>query len=821
MRASPAITAAIGAGISVNVTLIFSLDRYREVIDAYLAGLEQAKAAGIDLSTIHSVASFFVSRVDTEIDKRLDAIGTDEALAPQEQGRRRERPARLRGATSEVFAGERATALLEAGANRQRPLWASTGVKDPRSPTPCTSPSSSPHGVVNTMPEKTLEATFDHGEIRGDTVTGAYDDARRGARRARARSASTTTTSPRCSSTRASRSSSCPGTSCSTPSAPRWRRHDERPHRGRATRRGRRRGPPHRPGPRGRPRREPASPRRTPTLWGPDAEDEASKRLGWTEAVAVVPPARRRDRGAARASSRPTASRPHRARRHGRFVARARGHQRAPPASTLTVLDSTDPGQVRAALADRLDRIGRRHLVEVRLDRRDRQPAPRLRAGVPRRGHRPRRRASSSSPTPARRSTRRRAPPATASSTPTPTSAAATRRSPRSASCPRGLAGVDIAELLDEAETSQLLADDDEANPGLVLGAAIAGDRPAARQARDRRPTAPHIVGFADWAEQLIAESTGKEGTGILPVVLDVDAPELAGRPARPAGRPPRRRRGTTRSSSHRRRPARSGSPGTPRRAAARLGVRDGRRRAPARHQPVRPARRRVGEDRRARPARRAPRARAGRPSSPTASRCAARPTSIGAASDLVSGDRRAARASCPGERLRRRAGLRRPRRPPRARAHPRPARARGPGRPVTFGWGPRFLHSTGQFHKGGPAVGVFLQITEAPSEDLEIPDRPFTFGAAHRRAGGRRRERARRARPSRADPHADRPAPRTSRRCSTRSADPEEDPHGSGRDLGAAQSAALAQGLPPQPHRRPVRPHHLRRHRRPRPARS
>jgi transaldolase len=171
-----AITAAIGAGISVNVTLIFSLDRYREVMAAYLAGLEQAKAAGIDLSTIHSVASFFVSRVDTEIDKRLTAIGTDEALALKSKAGIAN--ARLAYELyEEVFGGEQATALLEAGANRQRPLWASTGVKDPSLPDTLYVTELVAQGVVNTMPEKTLEATFDHGEIVGDTVTGAYADA--------------------------------------------------------------------------------------------------------------------------------------------------------------------------------------------------------------------------------------------------------------------------------------------------------------------------------------------------------------------------------------------------------------------------------------------------------------------------------------------------------------------------------------------------------------------------------------------------------------------------------------------------------------------
>jgi transaldolase len=174
----PAITAAIGAGISVNVTLIFSLDRYREVIDAYLTGLEQAEAAGIDLSTIHSVASFFVSRVDTEIDKRLDAIGTPEALALKSKAG----VANARLAYElyqQQFATERAIALLDAGANRQRPLWASTGVKDPALPDTLYVTELVAPGVVNTMPEKTLEATADHGVVEGDTVTGAFAEAGR------------------------------------------------------------------------------------------------------------------------------------------------------------------------------------------------------------------------------------------------------------------------------------------------------------------------------------------------------------------------------------------------------------------------------------------------------------------------------------------------------------------------------------------------------------------------------------------------------------------------------------------------------------------
>ena len=172
-----AITAVLAEGISVNVTLIFSIERYADVIDAYLAGLEAAKANGHDLSTIHSVASFFVSRVDTEIDKRLIAIGSDEALALKSKAGVAN--ARLAYELFEQkFASERATALLSQGGHRQRPLWASTGVKDPALPDTLYVTELAVSDTVNTMPEKTLEATFDHAPVHGDAVRGSYDDAR-------------------------------------------------------------------------------------------------------------------------------------------------------------------------------------------------------------------------------------------------------------------------------------------------------------------------------------------------------------------------------------------------------------------------------------------------------------------------------------------------------------------------------------------------------------------------------------------------------------------------------------------------------------------
>ncbi|OHU97366.1 transaldolase [Mycobacterium talmoniae] len=173
----PAITAVLAEGISVNVTLIFSVQRHREVMDAYLAGLEAAHKAGHDLSKIHSVASFFVSRVDTEIDKRLEKIGSAEALALR--GQAGVANARLAyAAYQEVFeGGARYGALWPEGARVQRPLWASTGVKNPDyADTLYVTELVAPH-TVNTMPEKTIEAVADHGVVTGDTVTGTADAA--------------------------------------------------------------------------------------------------------------------------------------------------------------------------------------------------------------------------------------------------------------------------------------------------------------------------------------------------------------------------------------------------------------------------------------------------------------------------------------------------------------------------------------------------------------------------------------------------------------------------------------------------------------------
>jgi transaldolase len=174
----PAITESLAAGISVNVTLIFGLQQYRDVMEAHLAGLEKARENGHDLSTIYSVASFFVSRVDTEIDKRLDAMTSGPGSDPDLKGKAGVANARLAyQAYEETLAGERWAALEAAGAKRQRPLWASTGVKNPDYRDTMYVDDLVVEDTVNTMPEKTLQAVADHGEIKGDQVRPFYDDA--------------------------------------------------------------------------------------------------------------------------------------------------------------------------------------------------------------------------------------------------------------------------------------------------------------------------------------------------------------------------------------------------------------------------------------------------------------------------------------------------------------------------------------------------------------------------------------------------------------------------------------------------------------------
>lgn len=170
----PAIVETLGAGIPVNVTLIFGLDQYQHVMQAYVDGIEKARDAGHDISRLHSVASFFVSRVDTEIDKRLEAAGAPADLF----GKAGIANARLAyKAFEEFFASDRWQALVAAGANPQRPLWASTGVKNPDYPDTMYVTDLVVPNTVNTMPQQTLEAVADHGEVLGDRIRPFYDDA--------------------------------------------------------------------------------------------------------------------------------------------------------------------------------------------------------------------------------------------------------------------------------------------------------------------------------------------------------------------------------------------------------------------------------------------------------------------------------------------------------------------------------------------------------------------------------------------------------------------------------------------------------------------
>ena len=173
----PAITEVIGDGISVNVTLIFSIERYAEVIEAYFQGIEKALSRAIDVSSIRSVASFFVSRVDTAIDATLDALGGEQASSVRSLSAIAN--ARL---AYELFRAQhetdRAQGLIARGMRDQRPLWASTGVKDPTLPPAYYVTELAVAHVVNTMPEKTLLALESEGIVEGDRVSGYFDAAR-------------------------------------------------------------------------------------------------------------------------------------------------------------------------------------------------------------------------------------------------------------------------------------------------------------------------------------------------------------------------------------------------------------------------------------------------------------------------------------------------------------------------------------------------------------------------------------------------------------------------------------------------------------------
>ena len=455
------------------------------------------------------------------------------------------------------------------------------------------------------------------------------------------------------------------------------------------------------------------------TLWGPDAEEESAKRLGWVEAVSVSRPMVD-DILALRDKLREVGV-------NHIVLGGMGGSSLAPEVITrtygaeLTVLDSTDPAQVLSALGDRLattavvissksgstvetdsqKRIYEKFFSDAGIDPLERiiivtDPGSPLDAAARSTGYR----VFNADPT------------------------VGGRYSALTAFglVPSGLAGVDITELLDEAEAMSLeLAIDSPSNPGLVLGAAIAGTKPL----KDKLgivPDGTHILGFGDWAEQLIAESTGKLGTGILPVVLDVDSPELSEglddlQIVRLVG------------DWEDTREVADGEIEITGTLGAQLLTWEYATAVAGRLLGINPFDQPDVES-----AKIATRALIDHPSAPSAPAFTVGDIEVRGTADVVEGATDLAGAisallshlSDDGyvaiqayvDRV----------------AHPglaalRDELAARAKRPVTFGWGPRFLHSTGQFHKGGPAVGVFLQLTTVEDEDLQIPDRPFTFG--------------------------------------------------------------------------------------------
>ena len=457
-----------------------------------------------------------------------------------------------------------------------------------------------------------------------------------------------------------------------------------------------------------------------PALWGPEVEAEAALRLGWTESVAVSRPlvaeivelrATLQARGVTQIA-----------------LAGMGGSSLAPEVITrtanvnLTVLDATDPGQVLAALGDNLAgtalvvssksgstvetdsqrRVFERAFRAIGIDPAERiivvtDPGSPLEASAREAGYR----VFNADPT------------------------VGGRYSALTAFglVPSGLAGVDIGALLDEADAIALaLAVDSPENPGLVLGAAIAATSPR----RDKLAIVSdgtHIVGFADWVEQLIAESTGKLGTGILPVVLELDAPELTA--ALPDVQLVRvvADAGTDLFSETDGEIHVSGTLGAQFLVWEYATVVAGRLLGinPFDQPDVESAKIATRGLLDARPA--------PEPAAFIADGIEVRgtPHVIGAASDLASAIDALLEELDPDGYVAVQAYVDRLALP--ELADIRNKLAALSKRPVTFGWGPRFLHSTGQFHKGGPATAVYLQILATPAEDLDIPERPFTFG--------------------------------------------------------------------------------------------
>lgn len=455
------------------------------------------------------------------------------------------------------------------------------------------------------------------------------------------------------------------------------------------------------------------------SLWGSAAEAEAEKRLGWTEAV-VISEGLVDDILALRDHLRGQGV-------NHIVLGGMGGSSLAPEVITrtagaaLTVLDATDPSQVLSALSDRLattavvissksggtvetdsqKRVYEKAFLDAGIDPIERiiivtDPGSPLDVAARESGYR----VFNADPN------------------------VGGRYSALTAFglVPSGLAGVDIAALLDEASSvAGRLAVDHAENPGLILGAAMAGTRPL----RDKLAIVPdgtYIVGFADWAEQLIAESTGKDGKGILPVVLDVDSPEITlGLPDVQIVRLVESARETEE--------VRDGEIEISGTLGAQLLVWEYAVAVAGRILGINPFDQPDVES-----AKIATRGLLDNRPEPTEAVFAEVGIEVRGSADVTKG------AHSLQDALTKlleglgddgyvsiQAYLDRP-------AHPALERLRNQlaertSRPVTFGWGPRFLHSTGQFHKGGPAVGVFLQIVAASGEDLDIPERPFTFG--------------------------------------------------------------------------------------------